>query len=183
MSAVDAWLSSTPGSAYANVRQPIISTLKLVHLMPVYAVWAGQERNAHLDGSPLILTRTGGTTRFLLVVHIGNIGNTLVVGSIGMGKSVLDTWRCSSGAIPGGRILTFDMGRSIRFTVLGLGCEHYDLDADGCAAGAIAFQPLARIEQYGFRAWASEWIAGHYAFRDKRKPIDLEAVLAGIDWE
>ena len=47
---MDAWLSSIPGHAYANVRQPIVSTLNLAHLMPVSAVWAGPEKNAHLDG-------------------------------------------------------------------------------------------------------------------------------------
>ena len=36
------------GHAYANVRQPIVSTLNLAHLMPVSAVWAGPEKNAHL---------------------------------------------------------------------------------------------------------------------------------------
>lgn len=33
LNAVEAWLSSVPGNAYANVRQPIISTLNLAHLM------------------------------------------------------------------------------------------------------------------------------------------------------
>ena len=51
------------------------------------AVWAGQERNAHLDGPPLIVTRTDGATPFRLVTHIGDVGNTLVVGPIGMGKA------------------------------------------------------------------------------------------------
>jgi TnpA family transposase len=32
-------------------------------------------------------------------------------------------------------------------------------------------------------AWQHLHFLGHYAFRDKRNPIDLEAVLAGIDWE
>ena len=32
-------------------------------------------------------------------------------------------------------------------------------------------------------AWQHLHFLGHYAFRDKRKPIDLEAILAGIDWE
>lgn len=31
-------------------------------------------------------------------------------------------------------------------------------------------------------AWQHLHFLGHYAFRDKRNPIDLEAVLAGIDW-
>ena len=48
LNAVEAWLSSIPGNAYANVRQPLISTLNLAHLMPVSAVWAGPARNDHL---------------------------------------------------------------------------------------------------------------------------------------
>jgi TnpA family transposase len=32
-------------------------------------------------------------------------------------------------------------------------------------------------------AWQHLHFLGHYAFRDKHNPIDLEAVLAGIDWE
>src|SRR5574337_2169654 len=62
LNAVDAWLSSLPGNAYANVRQPIVSTLNLAHMMPVSAVWAGPEKNDHLEGPPLIVTRTDGAT-------------------------------------------------------------------------------------------------------------------------
>ncbi len=32
-------------------------------------------------------------------------------------------------------------------------------------------------------AWQHLHFLGHYAFRDKRTPIDLESILAGIDWE
>lgn len=157
LNAVDAWLSSIPGHAYANVRQPIISTLNLAHLMPVSAVWAGPERNAHLDGPPLVVTRTDGATPFRLVTHIGDVGHTLVVGPTGMGKSVLlATLALQFRRYPGSRIVTFDMGRSMRATILGLGGEHYDLGSDG----EIAFQPLARIDQEGYRTWASEWIEG-----------------------
>ena len=161
LNAVDAWLSSIPGHAYANVRQPIVSTLNLAHMMPVSAVWAGQERNAHLDGPPLIVTRTDGATPFRLVTHIGDVGNTLVVGPIGMGKSVLlATLAMQFRRYPGSRILAFDMGRSIRASILGLGGEHYDLGRDGGTDGFIAFQPLARIDREAYRAWATEWVEG-----------------------
>jgi type IV secretion/conjugal transfer VirB4 family ATPase len=157
LNAVDAWLSSIPGNAYANVRQPIISTLNLAHLMPVSAVWAGPEKNAHLDGPPLIVTRTDGATPFRLVTHIGDVGHTLVVGPTGMGKSVLlATLAMQFRRYAGSRLFVFDMGRSMRATILGLGGEHYDLGSDG----AIAFQPLARIDRESYRTWAAEWIEG-----------------------
>lgn len=157
LNAVDAWLSSIPGNAYANVRQPIVSTLNLAHLMPVSAVWAGPEKNDHLDGPPLIVTRTDGATPFRLVTHIGDVGHTLVVGPTGMGKSVLlATLAMQFRRYPGSRIFAFDMGRSMRATLLGLGGEHYDLGADG----GIAFQPLAQIDQESYCTWAAEWVEG-----------------------
>lgn len=122
LNAVDAWLSSIPGNAYANVRQPIVSTLNLAHLMPVSAVWAGPEKNGHLDGPPLIVTRTDGATPFRLVTHIGDVGHTLVAGPTGMGKSVLLAMLALQFRRYGdSRIFAFDMGRSMRATVLGLG--------------------------------------------------------------
>lgn len=42
VNAVEAWLSSLPGQTYANVRQPLIHTLNLAHLMPLSSVWQGR---------------------------------------------------------------------------------------------------------------------------------------------
>lgn len=157
LNSVEAWLSSIPGNAYANVRQPVVSTLNLAHLMPLSAVWAGPERNAHLDGPPLIVTRTEGATPFRLVTHVGDVGHTLVVGPTGMGKSVLlATLAMQFRRYKGSRIFAFDMGRSMRATVLGLGGEHYDLGGNG----AIALQPLARVNEEGSRSRAAEWVEG-----------------------
>jgi len=166
LNAVEAWLSSIPGNAYANVRQPIVSTLNLAHLMPVSAVWAGPEKNAHLDGPPLIVTRTDGATPFRLVTHVGDVGHTLVVGPTGMGKSVLlATLAMQFRRYCGSRIFAFDIGRSLRATILGLGGEHYDLGTDG----DVAFQPLAKVDQEGWRAWAAEWLEG----RMRHEGVDI----------
>lgn len=157
LNAVDAWLSSLPGHCYANVRQYLVSTLNLAHLMPVSAVWAGQERNEHLDGPPLMVTRTDGATPFRLVTHIGDVGHTLVVGPTGAGKSVLlATLALQFRRYTGSRLYVFEMGRSMRATLLGLQGEYYCLSHDG----EMAFQPLARIDESGYRSWAAEWVGG-----------------------
>lgn len=178
LNAIDAWLSSIPGHAYANVRQPLISTLNLSHLMPVSAVWAGPERNAHLNGPPLIVTRTDGATPFRLVTHLGDVGHTLIVGPTGMGKSVLlATLALQFRRYPGSRIFAFDMGRSMRATVLGLEGEHYDLGTDG----SIAFQPLARIDRESYRTWAGEWIEGRLTREGVAVgPAEKEAVWSAL---
>ena len=155
--AIEAWLSSIPGHVYANIRQPLISTLNLAHLMPLSAVWAGPPGNAHLNGPPLMVTRTEGATPFRLVTHVGDVGHTLIVGPTGAGKSVLlSLLAMQFRRYPGSRVFFFDKGGSARATVLGLGGEHYDLAAEG----VIAFQPLARIDDDGMRAWAAEWVGG-----------------------
>jgi type IV secretion system protein TrbE len=74
INAVEAWLSSLPGHAYANVRQPLVHTLNLAHLIPLSAVWAGPTRNAHLDGPPLLVAETSGSTPFRLSTHVGDVG-------------------------------------------------------------------------------------------------------------
>lgn len=96
LNAVEAWLSSIPGNAYANVRQPLISTLNLAHLMPVSAVWAGPARNEHLNGPPLVITRTDGATPFRLVTHVGDVGHTLVAGPTAwVNRCCWRPWLCS----------------------------------------------------------------------------------------
>ena len=66
LNAVEAWLGSLPGHLYANVRQPLVHTLNLAHLMPLSSVWAGPIRNEHLDGPPLLYAETCGSTPFRL---------------------------------------------------------------------------------------------------------------------
>lgn len=169
LNAVEAWLSSIPGQVYANVRQPLLSSLNLAHLLPLSAVWAGPEDNAHLQGPPLMLTRTDGATPFRLVTHIGDVGHTLIIGPTGMGKSVLlCTMILQFRRYAGSRVFVFDCGGSARATVLGLGGDHVDLGAvglteaaegEGGDCGGVAFQPLADIDQAADKAWAADWLA------------------------
>jgi type IV secretion/conjugal transfer VirB4 family ATPase len=175
LNAVEAWLSSIPGHAYANVRQWLVSTLNLAHLMPLSAVWAGPERNDHLDGPPLIVTRTDGATPFRLVTHVGDVGHTLIVGPTGAGKSVLlATLILQFRRYAGSRVFVFDKKRSVRATILGLGGEHYDLGSDA----GLAFQPLAHIDNESERAWAADWVAGLLA----QEGIDITPDVKDAIW-
>src|SRR3546814_8783873 len=82
-------LAIVPGHVYANVRQPLIHTLNLAHLIPLSSVWAGPARNDHLAGPPLLYAETSGSTPFRLSTHVGDVGHQLIVGPTGAGKSVL----------------------------------------------------------------------------------------------
>ncbi|WBX82857.1 conjugal transfer protein TrbE [Sphingosinicella microcystinivorans] len=159
VNAVEAWLSSLPGHVYANVRQPIIHTLNLAHLMPLSSVWAGPAANTHLNGPPLLYAETSGSTPFRLSTHVGDVGHMLIVGPTGAGKSVLlALLALQFRRYPGSQVYIFDMGRSARAATLAMGGAHHGLGLGGDAGETIAFQPLRHIDQPDERAWAAEWI-------------------------
>ena len=161
LNAVEAWLSSLPGQVYANVRQPLVHTLNLAHLMPLSSVWAGPSRNSHLDGPPLLFAQTSGSTPFRLSTHVGDVGHMLVVGPTGAGKSVLlSLLAMQFRRYPDARIYLFDKGWSARAAVLALGGAHHALGsgAEGEGEGALAFQPLRRIDEPAQRTWAADWL-------------------------
>jgi type IV secretion system protein VirB4 len=159
VNAVEAWLSSLPGHAYANVRQPLVHSLNLAHLMPLSSVWAGPERNEHLDGPPLLFAETSGSTPFRFSTHVGDVGHMLVVGPTGAGKSVLlSVIAMQFRRYPAARIAMFDKGWSARAAVLAMGGTHHSLEAGD--KSELAFQPLRRIHEARERSWAAEWLTG-----------------------
>lgn len=84
LNAVDACRPRFPAMPMPMCASPP-SRLNLANMMPV---WARPEKNDHLDGPSLIVTRTDGATPFRLVTHIGDVGYTLVAGPTSMGNSV-----------------------------------------------------------------------------------------------
>jgi type IV secretion system protein VirB4 len=160
MNAIEAWLSSLPGQVYANVRQPVVHTLNLAHLMPLSALWAGPTLNDHLKGPPLLFAETGGSTPFRLSTHVGDVGHILVVGPTGAGKSVLlSLLAMQFRRYPTAQVFIFDKGWSARAAVLAMGGVHHEL-AGSTQAGSLSFQPLRNIDRATERSWAAEWLSG-----------------------
>ncbi|MFG6526443.1 MULTISPECIES: conjugal transfer protein TrbE [unclassified Sulfitobacter] len=161
VNAVDAWLGSLPGHAYANVRQPPISTLNLAHMIPLSAIWAGEAQDEHFGDAPLLYGRTEGSTPFRFSLHVGDVGHTLVVGPTGAGKSVLlALMALQFRRYPRSQVFAFDFGGSIRAASLAMGGDWHDLGGELTDAdeNSVSLQPLARIHETSERAWAADWI-------------------------
>ncbi len=162
VNAVEAWLGSLPGHAYANVRQPPVSTLNLAHMIPLSAVWAGPARDEHFSAPALFFARTEGATPFRFSLHVGDVGHTLVVGPTGAGKSVLlALMALQFRRYEDAQVFAFDFGGSIRAAALAMGGDWHDLGGalSDDATEPVALQPLARIDDAAERAWVAEWIA------------------------
>ena len=175
--AIEAWLSSLPGQAYANCRRPIVSSANLVDLMPFSAVWAGPDWNDHLNAPPLMVTHTAGSTPFRLSLHQGDVGHSMIVGPTGAGKSVLLNFiALQFRRYLGAQVFFFDKGSSARASTYFVGGEFYSL---GSGQNDATFQPLADIDQEGTRTWASEWVIGLVA----RQGIIIVPELKTEIWE
>jgi len=162
VNAIEAWLGSLPGHVYANVRQPPVSTLNLAHMIPLSAVWAGPERDEHLDAPPLFVAKTEGSTPFRFSLHVGDVGHTLIIGPTGAGKSVLlALMALQFRRYAHSQVFAFDFGGSIRTAALAMVGDWHDLGGARSEDGAnrVALQPLAQIDDAAERAWAAEWIA------------------------
>ena len=174
VNAIEAWLGSLPGHAYADVRRPILLTPSLSHILPTSAVWAGPERNAHLDGPPLMLTATDGATPFRLDLHVGDVGHTMIVGPTGAGKSVLlATLAAQWLRYPDAQVYLFDKGKSARATILGLGGDFFDLGEED----ALGLQPLEGVDDQAECAWALDWLCDLLASAHVTVDPNLKAEL------
>jgi type IV secretion system protein TrbE len=161
--ALEAWMGSLPGQLYANVRAFPVSTLNLAHIMPLSAIWAGPMRNDHLDGPPLFIAKTQGSTPFRFSTHVGDVGHSLIIGPTGAGKSVLLALiALQFRRYKGAQVFAFDFGGSIRAAALAMGGDWHDLGGalSDAAAEPVALQPLAGIDAPDERIWALDWLAG-----------------------
>lgn len=167
VNAVEAWIGSLPGQAYADLRRPLVSSLNLCDMMPMPAIWPGPTRNVHLTSEcakrghagaqpPLMFARTAGTTPFRFDLHQGDVGHTMVIGPTGSGKSVLlNTIAMQWLRYPEAQVFFFDKGASSRAATLLAGGQFFFLGGDD---SELAFQPLAEIDDSESRAWAQEWV-------------------------
>ncbi len=154
--AIEAWLSSLPGHAYANVRRPLLHTLNLAHLLPFSAIWPGPDNIPHLNGAPpLMMVDTAGRTPFRLSNFLGDVGHQMIIGPTGSGKSVLlNLMALQFCRYPQAQVFIFDKGGSFMASTYGVGGSYFEL---GLTEG-LSFQPLAHIHQEQERVWAAEWL-------------------------
>lgn len=152
----EAWLSSIPGHLYANVRKPVVHTLNLAHMVPLSAIWAGEEHNSHLKGSPHFIAKCRGNTTFRFSSNVGDVGHTLIFGPTGSGKSTLLSFMAVQWLRYGeAQVFMFDKGSSSRIITECVGGKFFNI---GAKNGELCFQPLQNVDVEAERIWASEWL-------------------------
>ncbi len=162
INALEAFLGSLPGNAYANVRRPLITTLNLADMLPLSTIYTGSPTCPSpfypVNSRPLaILTTEHGTTPFWFNLHVNDLGHTLIFGPTGSGKSTLlaliaAQFPCYEKAC----VYAFDKGMSLYPLCEALGGAHFEIGV----GDSLSFTPLQNIDEGTAElSWAEEWIA------------------------
>lgn len=147
VNSVEAYLGSLPGQIKENLRRPLVSQAVLTDFLPLSLPWEG-ERCApcplFAPGSgPLMQVRTPGKGRFYLNLHEQDLGNTIVIGPPGAGKSVLlEALAANFLRYKGSRVFAFDKGWSFYALTKAAGGDHIVLENM-----QSAFCPLYDLDQ------------------------------------
>lgn len=153
---LEAWRGTLPGERRANVRQPLMHSMNLAHLVPATSPWRGHAWNPHLDGTCLLQGISKGQTPVRVNLHHGDVAHTGVIGSTGDGKSTWLNFACLAYrqyAEAQARVRVFDKGHAAYALTHLLGGLWYDL-------GVTPLQPFAALDRPYEIGWAVEWLDG-----------------------
>jgi type IV secretion system protein TrbE len=159
LNGLESFLGTLPGASDHDYIRPYVNTLSAAALAPLAKAWGGTRYDDKLQGPPLLVGTTQGTTRLHVTLSPSTEGlasHGIVTGPSGSGKSALIN-EMSFGMLKyeGGRVFRIDKGRSSYVSTLCAGGVLIDPVATG-----EGFQPLRYIGQPGERRWAQKWLIG-----------------------
>lgn len=133
VNSVEAFLGSLPGQIRENLRRPLVSQAVLTDFLPLSQPWEGEREapNPFLGqgAGPLMQVRTEGKGRFYLNLHEKDLGNAIIIGPPGAGKSVLlQALTANFLRYKNARVFAFDKGWSFYALTKALGGEHIVLE-------------------------------------------------------
>lgn len=170
--ALEAWLGSLPGHTFPNIRRPLMHSLAVADMLPLFTIWPGRATNPcpfyPENSPPLLQGSTTGATPFRVNLHVGDVGHTFILGPTGAGKSVLlNALALSQRRYKGAKVTIFDKGFSAEAGCRAVGGNHYAPGADGVTLG---FAPLQYLDSDADTAWAGEWLEGMYVLSAGQAP-------------
>jgi type IV secretion system protein VirB4 len=132
INAADSYFGSLPGALYYNVRRPMIHTLNLACMMPLFSYYPGSKINPNnlypKDSPALMVVNSNATTPFYFNLHVDDIGHTAIFGPTGSGKStLLDLLAIQFLRYKNASVYYFDKGYSSYIITRGVNGSHIDI--------------------------------------------------------
>ena len=134
-----AYLSMLPGGAFWRPRPGFVKSSNFVAFAPLYNWPAGQHRG-HWPGPPIAIFRTMAGTAYLFHWQVGDVGNTLLTGAAGSGKTLLTAFLITMTA-GRARVVALDHKRGWNLLIHRMGGDYAVL-----GAGEPHFAPLRALD-------------------------------------
>jgi type IV secretion system protein VirB4 len=180
--AFNAWLSMMPGNYYSNVRQPVLSSGNLSHIIPLSSIWPGARENAFTAErfgcvTPLLVCSTESKIPFFLNLNVGDLGHTFIFGPPGAGKSTLLCLLESQFLkYKNANVIIFDKDKSSRSVTMASGGVYEEP-----GGSSAAFQPLRDLETDADLLWAAEFIGVLLEMQHiQPSPVMSQAVMEAL---
>lgn len=160
INAVESFLGTLPGHAIPNIRNILISSFNLTHLMPLSTMWTGDKYCSNDKyppySPPFVYTLSNGNTPFRLNLHVDDVGHTAIFGPTGAGKSTLLALLVAQHQkYHNAKIFAFDKGNSLLALTKGAGGNHFDIAGD---ENKLAFAPFSTIKTKTDKDWIENYV-------------------------
>lgn len=173
--AFDAYVGSIPTNLNANIRRLPIHTTAMTYFLPTNSSWHGAEWSKFRNDEPLIKTLSRSGEKFFFDIFEGDVGNTLILGRVGNGKSVLlNSIANYSMKYQGAQIFFFDIDSSSRVLCKTNNGAFYDIGSEN---NTLSFQPLRRLEKGIDKRFAKEFITALLGQEDEKLITPENGVL------
>ena len=154
--ALDAYVGAIPSNVNANIRKMPIHTTAFPYFIPTNNSWNGSPYSNVVRDESLIQTLNNAGELFHFNFFDGDVGNTIILGKIGNGKSVLLNGIANYAMkYKNSQIFFFDVDSSSRVLCKANNGVFYDI---GGEKDNISFQPLKRLDTNQEMIWANDFI-------------------------
>lgn len=133
--------SMIPGNFHLRGRAAAVSSRNFAAFAALHTFPAGDRKG--FWGDPVSLFRTSGGTPFLFHLHTDGVGNSLITGATGSGKSTLVGFLVCQAERSGAQIVLWDKDRGLEALVRALDGAYLSLTNAPCTGTGLA--PLRRL--------------------------------------
>ena len=143
-----AFWAQLPGNHTYKIRQSLISSLNMAGFANLHNYPIGKACGNHWGDAVTVLETVSGTS-FFFNFHVGQVGNSIFIGPMGSGKTLLLSAFLAFSTKYGGWRYVFDKGRGMEVVVRALGGS-YNVISPGIASGMAPLQLPDTVENRAF---------------------------------
>lgn len=133
-----AFFAMLPGNFTYQTRTATVSSKNIAGLMSLHNTSTGQS-SGNYWGAPITVLETVSGSPYYFNFHVMDVGNTFMIGPMGSGKTLLESFLLAESMRFGGKLIAFDKDRGMEIFIRAIGGRYSQLKL-GQRTGFAPFQ-------------------------------------------